>query len=185
MGIDIRDDLQIECINCGRCLDACRAVMGRRGGKGLIHYSFGSLPEGVARPLNRRALLLAGFMVLLVALLAFGVATRKEATLKVQRAGNGEVKTLPDGSLVNFYAVYLENRATRPGSFSLEAGPMPGYRVELIGPVREMRLEANANRRADLALKLSPAPPVACQVEVRLLQNGRIVAVASLPVLTK
>jgi len=182
MGIDIRDGLQIECINCGRCLDACRDVMAKRDAAGLIHYSFGSATPGASRPVNRKALLLAGVLILLTALLAIGVKTRKEATLKVQRTASAEVRRLPDGSLVNFYTAYLENRGTLPGTFSLEVGPVPGYRVELIGPVRELKIAANANRKVDLVLKMKPAPPVGRNMELRLVSDGKVVAVSVLPV---
>ena len=185
MGIDIRNGLQIECINCGRCLDACRGVMERRGRDGLIHYTFGTLAQGGGRPLNRRTLLLAAVIALLGALLVLGVATRKEATLKVQRAANGEVKRLPDGSLVNFYTIYLENRSTQPGVFSLEAGELPGHRVELIGPVREIQVAANANRRVDLVLKVSPAPSGRRELQLKLVSGGKSVAEAGLPLLTQ
>ena len=185
MGIDIRDGLQIECINCGRCLDACRDVMRSQERDGLIHYTFGSAAQGGGHPLNRRTLLLAAVIALLSVLLAVGVATRKEATLKVQRAANGEVKRLPDGSLVNFYTVYLENRATRPGIFSLQVGVLPGYRVELIGPVRELSLAANANRRVDLVLKVSPAPPGRRELRLRLFREGKALAETGLPLLVQ
>ena len=135
--------------------------------------------------MNRKALLLAAVIALLIAMLATGVATRTEATIKVQRATYGEVKRLSDGSLVNFYTVYLENRAARPGSFSLEAGPLPGHRVELIGPVRELKVAANGNRRVDLALKVSPAPPGGRELELRLLRDGALVAVTALPLATE
>jgi len=182
MGIDIREGLQIECINCGRCLDACRDVMAKRGAAGLIHYSFGSPASGERRAANRKALLLAGVLGLLLALLVLGISTRKEATIKVQRAASGEVKTLPDGSLVNFFAAYLENRATSAGTFSLEVAPVPGYRAELVGPVRDLKLAANANRRVDLVLKIKPAPRAGRLLELRLLSGGRVVAVSPLPV---
>ena len=185
MGIDIRDGLQIECINCGRCVDACRGVMASRERDGLIHYTFGSLAQGGGHPLNRRTLLLAAVITLLSALLAVGVATRKEATLKVQRSAGGEVRRLPDGSLINFYAVYLENRATLPGSFSLEAGELPGHRVELIGPVRGLQLAANANRRVDLVLKVTPAPSGRRELKLKLLRDGKSVAEATLPLLVQ
>jgi len=184
-GIDIRDGLQIECINCGRCVDACRGVMQGRGRDGLIHYSFGTQALGGGRPLNRRTLLLAAVVALLGALLALGIATRQEATLKVQRAAYGEVKRLADGSVVNFYAVYLENRATLPGSFSLEVGALPGYRVELIGPVRELRLAPNANRRVDLVLKVTPAPPARRELRLKLVKAGKSVAETALPLLVQ
>ena len=184
MGIDIRDGLQIECINCGRCLDACREIMAKRGKPGLIRYSFGVGP-GERLPVNRRALFIALVLAVLVVLLATGIARRKEATLKVQRAAGGRVTVLADGSLVNFYAVYLENRATSAGVFSLEAAPWPGYRVELIGPVRELQLPANANRKVDLVLKVTPAPATGRGLEVRLVNAGRVVATATLPLLTR
>jgi cytochrome c oxidase accessory protein FixG len=40
MGIDIRDGLQLECITCALCIDACDGVMEKLGrDKGLIGYS--------------------------------------------------------------------------------------------------------------------------------------------------
>jgi cytochrome c oxidase accessory protein FixG len=40
MGIDIRDGLQLECITCALCIDACDGVMDKTGReKGLIAYS--------------------------------------------------------------------------------------------------------------------------------------------------
>lgn len=184
-GIDIRKGLQIECINCGRCLDACRGVMEKRGRSGLIHYTFGETDQGGGRPLNRRTLLLAVLIALLSALLGYGLTHRQEATLKVQRAGNGEVKRLPDGSLVNFYAVYLENRSKLARSYDLEAGELPGHRVELIGPVRGLSLAPNANRRVDLVLKVSPAPTGTSQVKLKILRGGQTIAEATLPVLVQ
>ncbi|QWV96312.1 4Fe-4S binding protein [Geomonas nitrogeniifigens] len=181
-GIDIRQGLQIECINCGRCLDACRDVFAPRKSGGLIHYTFGPRGPDGSRPVNKKALLLGGVLLLLVALLVFEATTRQEATLKVQRAESGEVKRLPDGSLVNFYSVFLENRGGASRTFSLEAAPLPGYRVELIGPVREITLAANANRKIGFALKLNPAPAPGMQVELRLVSGDKVVAASPLPV---
>jgi len=181
-GIDIRNGLQIECINCGRCLDACRDVMEPGGLGGLIHYTFGRTAPGEPRPVNRKALLMAGVILLLVSLLVAGVATRKEATLKVQRAANAQVRKLPDGSLVNFYIAYVENRGTSPAVFSLEVGQAPGESAQLIGPVRDLKVAANANRKVDLVLKLKPAPAAGRTMELRLVAGGKVVAVSPLPV---
>ncbi|GFO67114.1 hypothetical protein GMLC_06930 [Geomonas limicola] len=183
-GIDIRDGLQIECINCGRCLDACRGVMEKRGRDGLIHYTFGTAEQGGGTPWNRRSMLFAAVLVLLCGIFAWGVGHRSEATLKVQRSAGGEVKRLPDG-VANFYAVYLENRGTRAARYDLEAGALPGYRVELIGPVRGLEVAANANRRVDLVLKVSPAPAGTSRVPLKLVREGKPVAEAQLPVLAQ
>jgi cytochrome c oxidase accessory protein FixG len=53
-GIDIRDGLQMECIHCTQCADACDDIMTRVGKpKGLIRYSSRELLEGHTRHLIR------------------------------------------------------------------------------------------------------------------------------------
>ncbi len=48
-GIDIRDGLQMECIHCTQCIDACDAVMAKVGRPpGLIRYSSRDSMEGRA-----------------------------------------------------------------------------------------------------------------------------------------
>jgi cytochrome c oxidase accessory protein FixG len=185
MGIDIRDGLQIECINCGRCLDACRKVMAVRGGAGLIHYTFGVTADGGGRPFNARSLLLAGVMLLLCGALAVAVAGRQEATMKVQRGGEGRVQRLADGALVNYFTAYLENRSTTAAVYSLSLEPVPGYRAELVGPVRDIQVAANANRRVDFAVRIEPAPTARHELRLRLHKDGKILAVSGIPLLVK
>ncbi|MCM2357470.1 MAG: 4Fe-4S binding protein [Geobacteraceae bacterium] len=185
MGIDIRDGLQVECINCGRCLDACRGVMERRGREGLIHYTFGAAAQGGGRPVNRRSLLFVGIILLLCVVLGVAIATRREATVKVQRAAGGEVRRLADGGVVNFFTAYLENRAAVAGRFDLSVAPAAGYRIELLGPVRDISLPANANRRVDFAVKVAPALDTPQEIELRLMRAGKVVAVTSATLLLK
>jgi cytochrome c oxidase accessory protein FixG len=180
MGIDIREGLQIECINCGRCLDACRTLMAVRGGAGLIHYTFGAAADGGGRPANARSILLAGVMLLLCGILAAAVAGRQEATLKVQRGGEGKVQRLADGALVNYYTAYLENRSTTAAVYSLSLEPVAGHQVALIGPVGGIRVAANANRRVDFAVRIAPAPGSPREIRLRLMKDGRSLAVSGI-----
>jgi cytochrome c oxidase accessory protein FixG len=174
MGIDIKAGLQIECINCGRCLDACREIMAKRSKAGLIHYTFGSVAEGGGRPINGRSLLLGGMVFLLSALLAAGIVTRTEATIKVQRGAGGEVRLMADGSVVNFYTAYLENRSTRPAKFTLDVAPESGRSMELIGPVKDLEIAPNTNRKVDFVLRTAPVPPSSRTVMLRLMRNGTV-----------
>jgi len=183
MGIDIKDGLQIECINCGRCLDACREVMTKLGREGLIHYTFGIKADGGGRPLNRKSLLLGGIIVLLCSVLAFGILSRKGATIKIQRAANGEVRRLPEGAVINFYSAYIENRTITSGIFALSIAPVAGFRAELIGPVTNIRLPANSNRRVDLVVKVSPVPHSRQELELQLERDGNTIAVTPAPFL--
>jgi cytochrome c oxidase accessory protein FixG len=185
MGIDIKDGLQIECINCGRCLDACRSVMAGGDRPGLIHYTFGRKAEGGGRPVNARSLLLGGIIVLLCALMGGGIAVRREATVKVQRGGGGEVRLLPEGSVVNFYSAYLENRATIPAAFDLAILPVAGFKAEILGPVKAVWLEPNANRRVDFLVKVSPVPAAERDIVLQLMKDGKTVADTPVRLLVK
>lgn len=177
VGIDIKAGLQIECINCGRCVDACRDIMAKLGREGLIGYSFGSRAEGGGRPLNTTSLLLAGIVVALSMVLAVAVAGRQEATLKVQAASGGMVRRLPGGGVANSYTAFVANRSARPATYELAVSMQPGMKLELLGPVKEIPVAPNANRRVDFFAAVTPAPGGPLRVELRLVRDGRAVAV--------
>lgn len=186
MQIDIREGLQVECINCGRCLDACRGVMEKLNkDQGLIHYSFGSRSKGRGRPLNTGSLLLAGMIIALSALLCYGITTRSAATLKVQQSGNGETRSLPDGSLVNFYRAYVGNRSAKAAFFDLTVTPLPGYETTLLGPANHISIGENTSRRIDFTIRIKPAPTAPQQVELRLIREGKTEAAAFVTILTQ
>ena len=86
-GIDIRNGFQVECINCGRCVDACRDVLNRLYQPGIMQYTFGRRADGGGAPVNLRSVLLATAIVILSGVLAFATAHRFEATIKVCRGG--------------------------------------------------------------------------------------------------
>ena len=183
MGIDIKDGLQIECINCGRCLDACREVMYYHQEEGLIHYTFGQRSTGGGRPFNTRSILIGAVTFLLVLSLAIAVINRSEATIKLRQAGTGSARKMPDGAVVNFYNAYIENRSRKSGSYELSLEPPDGYRIELLGPVKNLHLSANDNRRIDFAVKMSPSPSVPRALKLRLLRGGKAIIATPITIL--
>jgi hypothetical protein len=115
-------------------------------------------------------------VLVLSALLGVGIVTRPDATIKVQRGAGGVVRLMADGSIVNFYSAYLENRSTRPAKFTLEVAPESGYSMILIGPVGDMEIAPNTNRKVDFVLKAVPVPPSSLKVKLRLMSNGTVLA---------
>jgi polyferredoxin len=179
MGIDIKRGLQVECINCGRCLDACREVMGRRGSEGLIRYTFGNRSEGGGRPFNPRSLILGVVVILLCVALFVGVTSRREATIKIQRGGVGETRRLQDGAVVAQYTAFLENRSQMPARYDVSvSGTAVGGRAEALGPVRGILISPNDNRRVDFLVKISPPLSREHEVTFRLERDGKVVATA-------
>jgi polyferredoxin len=118
-GIDIRDGLQLECVHCTQCIDACDAVMDKVGKpRGLIRYSsqmaLASEKTHFVRPrVVIYGLLLAG----LVSLLTFVLITRSPFDFTVLRE-RGSQYTMRAGDFVeNTLLLKVVNRGDEPAQF--------------------------------------------------------------------
>lgn len=90
MGIDIRTGFQVECIGCGRCIDACRGVMERRpDGFGLIDYRFGTV-KGTRFRMGNTTIALLTVTLLLAGALVWG-GEQKRDRLCCAAGGNGRL----------------------------------------------------------------------------------------------
>jgi cytochrome c oxidase accessory protein FixG len=127
MGIDIRDGAQIECINCGLCIDACDEIMPRVGRPlSLIAYD---TDEAVAAraagqkptyPLVRpRTIYYGTALTVVTALMLWGFAVRSPVVFEVLRDRNPTFVTLDDGSVRNGYTLKIDNRSFEPRSFQV------------------------------------------------------------------
>jgi len=156
MEIDIRHGYQVECTNCGRCLDACRRVMANRNETGLIRYSFGLHGEGVLGLLNPRVLLPAIAILVLSTVLINGLIGRPTASLKVAVSHTAPSRQLANNQTGTFFNAWVNNRSQEAEIYFLQAREKSsGKPLDLKGQVRT-ELAAGENRRLDFVL-LSPA----------------------------
>jgi polyferredoxin len=86
-GIDIRQGLQIECIGCAACIDACDAIMAHlRRAPGLIRYdSLAGLGGGATRWLRPRTVVYSILLLVGAVVAAGAFRTVKPAALSVTR----------------------------------------------------------------------------------------------------
>lgn len=141
-GIDIRHGLQLECIGCAQCIDACDEVMTKVGRPtGLIRYDSMAGLDGEKRQVVRpRLLVYAGLATAAaVALVAVTVSrTPFEANLLRVR---GAPYVLEAGKVRNQYELHLVNKNPEPTTFrvSVEADDVP---IEVTIAAREVRVES-------------------------------------------
>ncbi len=142
-GIDIRHGVQMECIACTACIDACDEIMDRLGRpRGLVRYD--SLDGLAGKP--RRVI--RGRIVLYAALLVVGAVVALVAT---RQRTDFEVTLL-----------------RLPGPpFALEAGPPPIVRNALEVHVVNKRATATTYRIA-----FEPAPPLTAVVPLPQVAVG-------------
>jgi cytochrome c oxidase accessory protein FixG len=138
-GIDIRDGLQMECIHCTQCADACDEIMTRVGKpKGLIRYSSRELLEGHKRHLIRpRTVLYPLALAVFLGAFTYALATRDAADVTVL-GGQGEPFTQQaDGRIANQLRVKIANRTNDDHDYRIEVvGATDGSVVVPQNPLR-------------------------------------------------
>jgi cytochrome c oxidase accessory protein FixG len=140
-GIDIRDGLQLECIGCGLCIDACNDVMDRIGRpRNLIAYDSARNVEARERgesprirPLRARTLIYVVALAVVGGLMTWGLLTRAETDLTIQRDRSALFITLADGSVRNTYTVKIHNKTFDPQLYTLDVAGLPASAETWIG----------------------------------------------------
>jgi cytochrome c oxidase accessory protein FixG len=125
-GIDIRKGLQLECIACTQCIDACDGVMQRIARPaGLIGYrSLAGLEGRAARLLRPRTAVYGALLAVAIAAFGAQLARRLPMDLQVAHAGGALVAHAADGRAGNAFTLHITNRALSPQRFrvALEGG---------------------------------------------------------------
>jgi cytochrome c oxidase accessory protein FixG len=132
-GIDIRQGLQMECINCTQCIDACDAVMERIGRpKQLIRYSSQAADAGQKLGLIRaRTVLYPALMSAAVLLLGFLFLTKRSFDAVVLREAGNPFTVAEDGAIQNLFRIKLTNRIDEAGAYAVELVEPEGARLRI------------------------------------------------------
>jgi cytochrome c oxidase accessory protein FixG len=145
-GIDIRDGLQMECIHCTQCADACDAVMVKVGKPvGLVRYaSQESLAGHKRRLLRPRTVLYPAAFTLFFGGFLVALSTRDAADVTLLGAiGEPFVREAGD-TIVNQVRIRVTNRSRAEARYGLELVGAPEAR--LIAPELPMTLEPGQSR---------------------------------------
>ena len=134
-GIDIRNGVQLECVNCTACIDACNGVMTRIGRpRGLIRFtSEHALRHGATRWISGRAAAYAGVWLLLVAVVTIVQARRADLDVLILRQPGTLYTTVAGGDVANFYNVQAFNRTGSGRRFTIEVVEPAGATVTSLG----------------------------------------------------
>lgn len=124
-GIDIREGLQMECVNCTQCMDACDAVMRKLGrAPGLIRYSSQAADAGKPSTLLRpRTLIYPAILLVLAGAFAFLLGTKADFDAVLLRGKGQPFTVLEGGDIRNVFGVKLTNRADEAQTLRVELGP--------------------------------------------------------------
>jgi cytochrome c oxidase accessory protein FixG len=155
-GIDIRDGLQLDCIACTACIDACDEVMEKVGRPtGLIRYdSLNGLRGEKRRVLRPRVYAYTGLLVLGVVVATTFFAKRTPFEANILRLP-GIPYTRENGNLRNAFEVHLVNKESTPVTFTLE--PVGPPDMTYVMSTREVTLDGLGQRRVPIFVTMEQA----------------------------
>lgn len=176
-GIDIRVGLQMECIGCANCIDACNDIMFKIGQKsGLIRYDSLNGLEGKARRILRPRIylytLLLGIGMVVFSVFAFQRQPFEANLLRL----TGLPYRLENGKVINQYEIHLVNKEPRPTIFTINAVPMDHLLFTI--PVREIALESLTDRRLPIFAEIPEAvmkKEFSVTIQVREKESGLLI----------
>ncbi len=138
MGIDIREGLQMECIACGLCVDACNEVMDKVGlSHGLIRYDTeNTKKQGISTKLNLlrpRTIWYTTIISIVGCVILYGLLTRAPLELTVIHDRNPLFVKLSDGSIRNGYNISISNKTHTDQNYKLEIEGLDNFSVHVQG----------------------------------------------------
>ena len=165
-GIDIRDGIQLECVNCTACIDACNDVMHRIGKPpGLIRLtSHRNVVQGGTRWLTARAASYATVWLVLVSTVTVLLVSRRGLDVLILRQPGTLYTTVTAGEVANFYNVQAFNRTSHATPFAIDVVEPAGATLTTLGPMREVEpyalLEGRLLLRVPTTSLTGPSTPV-------------------------
>jgi cytochrome c oxidase accessory protein FixG len=141
-GVDIRKGIQLDCIQCGLCIDACDNIMEKIGKPtGLIAYDTDENierridgKEPVYEIVRARTVIYSALIAVVGAIMLFVLLNRDFADINVLHDRNPIFVAQSDGTIRNGYTVRLLNKRMHPRHFMLHVeGMPPNTKVEAVG----------------------------------------------------
>ena len=127
-GIDIRRGMQMECIGCTACIDACDEVMEKiEKPRGLIRYATGNSLKGIkSKILGPRAVIYSVMLVVVLSLLAINISRREDIIVTILRGEDTPYQVIKNeentkeheeddvedekSQVINHFKVHLKNQ---------------------------------------------------------------------------
>ena len=154
-GIDIRNGIQLECVNCTACIDACDEVMDKVGfPRGLIRYaSEDNIKKGEKFKFTKRLAAYTAALVVLIGIMSAFVLNRSSVESKYLKVP-GTVYTAEGEYFVNQFEYTLYNKTTKDQKVHIELLSHKNSKVEMFVGENNLRLDKGEIIQGKFYLKI-------------------------------
>lgn len=159
-GVDIRRGVQMECVACSACIDACDEVMTRlHKPVGLIRYT--SFAELQGQPRKRFGVRARVYLAILSAMLiafVFMVSNRKSLDYTFVRFKGMPFEMVNNAAglpvVLNHYKIDLSNQSAEDMEISFDlAASAQGKGIELVTPMNPVTVSPGVTFRTDVFIR--------------------------------
>lgn len=177
-GIDIRNGIQLECVQCTACIDACNKMMDAVGKpRGLIRYtSYNSIKNGKNSLFKFRTAGYLAVWLLVLSIFTGLLLTRERIETVLLRQPGMLAQKLPDGLIGNMYSLKVFNKTFEPQKtgIRLAAEFADKGEIRFIDPMTETAAQNFTQVRFMVALKPEAVGSVNLPIELDILLNGQV-----------
>ncbi|RXJ93682.1 cytochrome c oxidase accessory protein CcoG [Malaciobacter molluscorum] len=149
--IDIRKGLQVECINCLECVDACTNVMGKLNKKTLVDWGSTNsvLKNRKSKHFTFKNIMYYLSIVICIILLIISTSKKEHFLLNVNKTTN--LYEIKDNKFVtNNYILTIQNRTKNDYTFALKIEDNKTFEIKRF---KSFNLKANQRVKKVLILK--------------------------------
>ncbi len=168
-GIDIREGgLQMECVACTQCIDACDAIMDKIGKpRGLVRYtSQAELESGKRKVLRPRLVVYSAMLLVMFSALGFSLVGKSTADVTILRGLGAPFSNLPSGEISNQIRIKIANRSEEERSYTFELIDAEG--LTLVAPENPLIVAAGDSQMTGAFITTQPSSFVDGVIEITL-----------------
>lgn len=177
-GIDIRNGVQMECVGCTACIDACDHIMDSLNRPpGLIRYaSENTIANSEPLHYTTRMKFYTGLCALVLCILTVLLLSRKDIDATIMRTPGMLYQERGNDSLSNLYNIKLVNKTVSPQQLSIRLEDGNG-KVEIIGkPFIAVEKEGQGSGSFFVVLPKSRIHNRKTEIKMNLFGNDKMIA---------
>ncbi len=174
-GIDIRDGIQLECVNCTACIDACDYIMDKvNRPRGLIRYaSLNGIEKKSKFKFTPRMIGYSFLLTILVAILGYLLITRTDFNINILRTPGMLFQEQPGNMISNLYDLDIINKTFHEAQIDVKLKNLNGQ-IKIIGSNLLMKPQDNLEAKFLLLLPRSELKSMNTPVIIDVYSNGKL-----------
>lgn len=176
-GIDIRNGLQMECVSCTACIDACDEVMVKiNKPKRLIGYfSMGEIVnKETYKKSNTRAIAYSIVLMGLITVFGFMIFSRSDIDGRLLRAKGSTYQLHEDGTVTNLYSLELINKKNKDMDFVLQAAD-EGLTITKVNDVSTLKKDGRASLSLFIRRNKKDVKKYKEDIKINVISDGEVV----------